>query len=770
MLPPTLPQPHPFFAALVPSAFSAVRLTTAVALMIGVALPGIALAQGGSGALHADAVGEGILQSAESEDTPVAFEADGVSYDSDADTITASGDVILRRDGQEVRADAVTWNRETGLIEASGNIRLTDEGGNTLYAPRLELTDELRAGAMEHLLLVMAEGGRLAANRGVRADDGSVELFSAAYSGCAVVDPEGCDKKPSWRVIADRVIYDPELKLIRFRNARLELFGLPLIPLPGLSATTDGRANSGFLIPTFGVSRSNGVEVEGTYYLRLGRNRDLSLSAFAFTEAPPMARARYRALTESGAYQVTGYITHSERIAIGPGNPLDPQSKDLRGYLEANGRFQLSPEWSVTASGRYASDRTFLRRYDISRDDRLRSMIDVERIGDRSFLSIAGWATQTMRINDRQSEVPIALPAVDYRLRLTDPLAGGRVELQANSLAITRQDGQDTQRVFAGARWDMRRLTRMGQEVVFTALVRGDLYHSNENGLTRTLIYRGDPGWKTRGVALGAVDVKWPLIGQAFGGTQVLTPRVQLVATPKIRNLAVPNEDARAIDLEDSNLFALNRFPGYDRIEDGVRFTYGFDWQLDRPGWRIKTTVGQSYRLSDKPGLLPTGTGLDSRFSDVVGRTEVHFRDFLKLTHRYRLDKDNLVIRRNEFDAAIGTKDTYAEVGYLRLNRNIAAGLEDLQDREELRLSGRVAFARYWSLFGSGVFNLTNRDEDPTLGSDGFEPLRTRLGVAYQDDCLEIGVTWRRDYASSGDAQRGNTFQVYFGLKNLGIR
>jgi LPS-assembly protein len=93
-----------------------------------------------------------------------------------------------------------------------------------------------------------------------------------------------------------------------------------------------------------------------------------------------------------------------------------------------------------------------------------------------------------------------------------------------------------------------------------------------------------------------------------------------------------------------------------------------------------------------------------------------------------------------------------------------------LQDREELRAAARVAFRTYWSVFGSGVFNLTNRDEDPTLGSDGFQPIRTRLGVAYEDDCLEMGLTWRRDYLDTGDAQRGDTFRVYFALRNLGFR
>jgi LPS-assembly protein len=295
------------------------------------------------------------------------------------------------------------------------------------------------------------------------------------------------------------------------------------------------------------------------------------------------------------------------------------------------------------------------------------------------------------------------------------------------------------------------------------------VYHSDENDLTATAIYRGNPGWQARGVALAAVDVKWPLVGEIFGGTQVFTPRFQVVASPSIKNLEVPNEDARAIDLEDSNLFALNRFPGYDRIEDGARFTYGLDWQFQRTNLKIKTTIGQSYRLTSEPTLLPDGTGLSDRVSDFVGRTEIRYKDFLKITHRFRLDKDNFAVRRNEFDLTVGSSDTYFEAGYLRLNRDIDASIEDLQDREELRVAGRVAFKKYWSLFGSAVVNLTNKEEDPTLTSDGFAPLRTRLGVAYSDDCLELSLTWRRDYVANGDAARGDTFQIHFALKNLGF-
>ncbi len=701
----------------------------------------------------------------------VDFEANEIRYDEGSDTVTAQGDVILEAGDQSVRAERVVWNRMSGEIVAEGSIRFVDADGNQLFTERLVLTDRLEAAAMSNLLLVFREGSRLAANEARRNEEGDIALDKAAFSTCSVINEDGCPKSPSWRVTAERVYYDRQTQRIRFRGAYLELFGTRLLPLPGLSIRADGSADSGFFIPEIELTASNGVAISDSFYWRMAENRDLELTGYIYTATAPMVSAKYRQLTDNGAFQITGYATYGSRLPLtANGEPNGTSRNDIRGYIAGNGRFQFNENLSLSGSLRYASDRTFLRRYDISRDDRIRSTVALENIDDSSYLSVAGWATQLLLVNQDQGQVPIALPLIDYRKRLADPVLGGTVELQGNTLAITRTDGQDTQRAFARAQWNLRKITPLGQEVSFTALVRGDVYHSDQNDLTSTALYAGTEGWQTRGVAMGAIDIKWPLIGEFMGGTQTITPRVQFVAAPSIRNLAIPNEDARAIDLEDSNLFALNRFPGYDRVEDGARMTYGADWQLNFPGWRISSTIGQSYRLSNEPVLFPDGTGLTERFSDFVGRTEVRYRDFLKLVHRFRLDKDNLTIRRAEVDATLGSDRTYVELGYLRLNRNIQQDFEDLQDREELRLAGRIAFANYWSVFGSAVVNLTDAAEDPTNASDGFEPLRTRLGIAYADDCLEMGFTWRRDYIELADARSGNSFQLYFSLRNLSFR
>ena len=699
-------------------------------------------------------------------DDQVQFSANTLEYDTDTDVVTASGEVRMARQGERLRADKVVWERKTGKVTASGDIAVTNVNGDIAYGDSIELTDTLRDGAVDNMLIVLKRGGRIAAERGTRAEDGTATVFQAAYTPCAVVDSTGCPKDPSWKITAVKVTYRPERNRIYYTGGKFHLFGLPPVPLPSFSHSFDGANDSGVLQPTVRLNRVNGFEVAVPYYLALGPNRGLTLTPHVFTDVLPMMQVNYRELSERGAFSVGGYATVSRRSDDFNSGTNDT-SQAFRGYVDGTGRFQFTPEWSLSGSLRLVTDRTFLRRYDISNDDRLRTTLALERVDADSYFSLAGWAVQTLRIDGHQGQQPVVLPEFDYRRIFRDSLLGGNIQVQANTLALSRSEGQDTQRAFASIRWDLRQLTRWGQEVTFTAFGRADAYNTNGILPSTTPLYTGVEGFHGRAIGALAVDVQWPFVGELFGGTQRLTPRLQFVASPKIANLDIPNEDARAVDLEDSNLFALNRFSGYDRWEDSSRVTYGAQWALTLPKTTIDSVVGQSYRLNERPSILPPGTGLSDRFSDVVGRTEVRYDDLVSLIARYRLDKSDLALRRTEVDATVGSRATYALVGYLRLDRNIA-GLEDLRDREEIRLGGRVQFTRFWSAFASTVVDLTDRDEDALSLADGFDPLRHRIGVQYQDDCLTLGFTFKREYQSFGDARSGNSYLLTLAFKNLG--
>ncbi len=701
-------------------------------------------------------------------DDQVQFSAAELEYLNDSDTVIATGDVRMYRSGDRLRADKVTWNRKTGKVFATGSIVVVNPGGDTAYGDSIELTDSLKDGVVDNMLVVLERGGRLAARRGTRALDETVTLEDAAYTPCAVTTSTGCPKEPSWKITAVQVVYRPDKNRIYYKSAQINLFGLPTLPLPNFSHPAGGENDSGLLSPTFRYNGVNGFEFAQPYFFAFGPNRALTITPRVYSAVLPMLQADYSALGSKGAFKAGAYATVTRRSDDLLTTTPTSTEQAFRGYLDGVARYQLDPNWSISGSLRLTTDRTFLRRYDISNDDRLRTTAKVERIDAVSFFSAAGWFVQTLRDNDRQGLQPIALPEIDYRRRVNEGLLGGKFEFELNTLAITRSAGQDTQRAFASAQWDLRKLTPWGQEVTFTAYVRGDMYNASNTLATTVASYRGDEGFQTRAMGAFAIDVKYPLIGSFLGGTQRLTPRFQIVAAPKTENLGIPNEDSRAVDLEDSNLFALNRFAGYDRFEDSSRVTYGVDWAVDLPGFSMNTTVGQSYRLDNRSSLFPQGTGLSDRTSDIVGRTELRFRDFVSITHRYRLDKDSFAVRRNEIDATIGSRSTYVLLGYLRLNRDIGTTLEDLQDREEARVAGRIQFARFWSAFGSVVIDLTDRAEDPLSLSNGFSPVRHRIGVTYEDDCLRLGLTWRRNYEDTGDARAGNSFLFSLAFKNLG--
>ncbi len=690
------------------------------------------------------------------------FAADSLAYDDNADIVTATGNVLIVREGYRLRANEVAYNRKTGFVEARGNVIVIDPGGNQAFGDKVNVSDSLRDAAIENILVVLQDGGRLAARNGTRINGVSV-LNRAVYSPCDITGEDGCPRAPVWQIKAVKVVHNPAKHRLVYKDAYFELFGLPILYLPRFSHP-DGKSGNtaGLLVPDVQYSRSLGAELSVPYYVPLTPSSDLTITPSIYSQVNPALSAEYRRLTAKGPIRIGAVATVA---------PIPNSSKvgdEFRGYFYANGQLQHSSDWRSTFGLRYATDDTFPRRYDISRDVVLRNYYELEHFASDSYLSVAGWAFQTLRVGDRQGLQPVALPLVDFQW---DPeldllSLGGRLQVRANTVALTRTSGEDTRRALASVRYDLTRLTTLGQRVTFTALGRGDLYNVDNSAAATLASYAGRNGFQGRGLGAVAVDVEWPFAGPAFGGLQTFTPRVQLVASTSGRNNVIPNEDSRSVDLEDTNLFDINRFPGYDRWEGGPRITYGGRWTLDRPGLSIIAEAGQSYRLDDKQSIFPNGTGLNDRLSDYVGRTTVRFGRLVDFTHRWRLDKDNFAIRRNEIDATVGGRRTFAEIGYSRLNRDIA--IEDLPDREEVRAGGRVQLTRFWSVFGSVILDLTSRSDDPLSIADGFDPIRHRIGIAYEDECLEFGVTWKRDYTQVQDVRRGNSFLLKLALKNLG--
>ncbi len=308
------------------------------------------------------------------------FAADALDYSEDEQVVTATGHVAINRDRYALTADTVIYNRTSGQVEARGNVTTTDPQGNKAYGDRVIVTESLRDGAIDNILLVLADGGRLAARSGVRVNGVSV-LNQAIYSPCHVEGSDGCPKQPVWSIKAVRITHDPVKHRISYRDARLEILGKPILFLPAFSHPdgSSGRA-SGLLVPEIEIRNTIGFGVGVPYHFDLGPDRDLTVKPWVFTEVKPALDIRARQLFAAGPVQLHAYFTYGDVIDYAPdGVTTVDRGQRPRGYFELNGQLQHDAEWRSTFLVRLSSDDTFDRRYGLDYDDSLRSTYNLER-------------------------------------------------------------------------------------------------------------------------------------------------------------------------------------------------------------------------------------------------------------------------------------------------------------------------------------------------------------------------------------------------------
>lgn len=706
------------------------------------------------------------------------FEADRLSYDDKAGIVTATGMVHITRKGQTLIADEVVYDRNSGQVTARGHVRLTDDKGNVATANEMQLTEELHDGIIENMLLVLHDGSRLAARTGARQGQ-TDRIDHGVYSPCSL-----CSKgkeRPIWRIKAVRVTLDNNKKRVFYRDAYLEFFNVPLLYFPAFShPSPDSARATGFLKPEIKSSQNLGFSLAAPYYIPFTPWRDITLTPTIYTNERPALgieyRERIRGFLGDGTLRIGGTATYVRERDV---NNVSTGDDIGRGFAFVDATLQHGPQWRSSLTINASSDDTFLRRYDISTNDTLRSRYTLERFGTDSYFSFEMLGFQPLRLGRTQGLVPNDLPSFTYWWRSTPLIFGGRLTVTANTASIFRTSGADSQRASLTLNYDIPWISPNGLIWNFTQQLRGDVYYQTSSALQDTLsaAYLGSDGVQTRFLPFGAIKVSWPLVGTALGGQQILEPILQLVVSPTDDKFGlIANEDSRVIDLDETNLFSLNRFPGYDRSDGGTRITYGLHWtlDLDRPGlfhhFGISTEVGQSYRTSRTSINFPVGTGLSNQVSDIVGRTSLHFAERFSLVHRFRLDHDGLVLRRNELDGIYDDKRFHVSIGYSNLNRGVGINstsassltnvlaIEDIQDRQEIRGSARVRLTEKWSIIGSSIYDITGN----------AQPIRNSVGLLYTDDCFAIGFNWRRNYTQDRDFTRGSTFLFTIALRHLG--
>ncbi|WP_431281727.1 LPS-assembly protein LptD [Humitalea sp. 24SJ18S-53] len=687
---------------------------------------------------------------------PVTFTADTVEYDQENNIVSAAGSVEAWQGERILRADRFTYNRNTGVATAEGNIQLLEADGQVLFADRVELQAGMRDGVVEGMRAYMLQNGRMVANGARRSGNGQIlDMARIIYSPCdlCVDNPEA---PPAWQVRARTATRDLNDMRIRFTDATLQVAGWPIAYTPYLSVPDPSiPRQSGFLSPSVGTSKFLGPFIETPYYWAIDGASDLTISPLISADQDPNLGLEYRRRFNNG------YIEGSGSLGYFNGNDSDGET-GFAGHIFSRGRFALNETWRYGFDLNRATSDEYLQTFRYGSRRVLPTTAFTEGFwGTEAYARVDARAYQGLRTTDDIAQIPSVLPNVYYEQVLAADSMGGRLSYDLGGYAVMRDVGTSSRRLASRVSYDLPRQGIFGDQIMFR--VRGDgLGHwaekldeppNNVVGLNNAS--------EATGNVRAAIDWRLPMVRSAGEyGRQVIEPRVQMVTGPQTGSqINIANEDSLNFEFTDSNLFALNRFIGRDRQEGGSRVDAALRgaWYFPNGGM-LEALGGRSFSAQNNPAF-PEYSGLAGRSSDWVGRIRAQPVPWLDLVARTRLDKDTLEGVYSELTASVGLGPAAVYGGYLFTPPN--QYITPVQTRREVQagVSGRVNENWRSSVFGRYDVQLN-------------EPVSIGAALTYEDECLILDARYVRSYAvtnSTGAAQPGDQVLLFrIGLKTVG--
>ncbi|MBV9511908.1 MAG: LPS-assembly protein LptD [Caulobacteraceae bacterium] len=708
------------------------------------------------------------------------IEADNLIRDDKNNIWIARGEVEARYQGHVIRGDEVIYRVGPGTVTVNGHGQLINPNGTVLMADHLTLDDKLRAGFARGFSTIEPHNIRFAADVAIRRSTEVNELDRAVFTPCNVCASDGRSVTPTWSIQASKVIEDHTKHIVYYRNAVIQVKGIPVLYAPVFwHPDPEAKRVSGLLMPEAEISKDRGFSYQQSYYWAISPSQELYITPQINTKVNPLLDMEYRERFYSGQIDIRGGYTYEQDF-----NSNGHRFGDLtsRSYILADGSFNLNNYWSWGFTADRASDRYIFQKYDVQNvyeyqsqytalSQQLLSQIHATRQDVNSYLSISTLSFQGLSSSDINGTYPLVAPLVEAHYEPRGAILGGRLQMTASGVLLNQslqlnptsvsptdltEPGIDSRRATGEINWLRTFILGNGMRLDPFLDVREDFYDVND---------RAAPGgFKTygRNVSNLGLDFSWPFMRQSGGATVVLEPLAQLLIAPQAdNNPNIPNEDSQAFNFDETNLFSINRFAGYDLVDGGERLNLAgratVDWG---DGENAQLMIGKVLRahplapvvqpLAGRTSIYPVNTGLNATSSDWVVAANTTPFPGVSFFGRGLLN-NNANIESQEYGVDLAYDNAR---GYLRY------------DSDNTQPGGRIS-----NIEAAGDFFVTEHWGFSLVGVRDLEVQEWRLqdlGLIYRNECIRVEVVYQQQGTINGALGKSDAVYLRLTLATLG--
>ncbi|HPD60588.1 MAG TPA: LPS assembly protein LptD [Thermodesulfobacteriota bacterium] len=289
--------------------------------------------------------------------TPVYLIADTMSYNNETRVYTARGNVVIKQLDQTLKADYVEYNYNTQVARANGHVVYREEGGDNLVCNYFEINMRTKEG--------FAKEGKVFYQRdNVYLNGSNIEKLGEKQYRVTDGEITTCDgKRPAWKFKCKKVDITVE-GLAKAKDATFKIKEIPVAYFPYLAYPALVKRQSGFLVPSFGTSSTEGIKLDNAYYWAISPNTDATFYLDVATKKGVGVGGEYRYITsETGRGRFYGYfIEEQDSYQEEKYSHLLDREKD-RWNIVYEGKKDFDPTFFARAKVDTVSDRQFYHDY-----------------------------------------------------------------------------------------------------------------------------------------------------------------------------------------------------------------------------------------------------------------------------------------------------------------------------------------------------------------------------------------------------------------------
>lgn len=706
---------------------------------------------------------------------PLYLQGDQLIYDTKGNRVIARGNVEIFYDDNQLTADEVIYDQGASTLNAVGNVVLKEKNGNIVRAERYTLTDDFRDGFVQSLSVVSKDESRITAERAERREGNVTQFSNATFTACK----SESGMPPLWCIGAGKITHDQAGQTVYYQDAQFKLFGQPVFYLPYFEHPDPTvKRRSGFLAPSYSNSGDLGYAVEVPYYFALAPNYDFTFHPAYLSKQGVLYQGVWRHKFDGGQYIVKAAGIDQDGSNLSGSKATNESLDGFRGSVATKGEYSISSWWKAGWDATIESDDTFRRYYKLDNilvTDRVNTAY-VTGQSERSYLGANLYHFGGLLTNDTPQSESYVHPIIDYNYVFNQPVLGGELRWDSNAMSFTRRDAgalqsdQSINKLTTELKWRRRLTDQFGITYTPFGELRGDVYQLNNYTDAVTGLMVSDDSI-TRGRATGGITVAYPWVANSQVGSHVVEPIGQIVTRQDAvsqRNL--PDEDAKSLVFDDTNLFESDKFSGFDRLETGTRVNAGLQYTFQaNSGGFVRLLAGESFHIKGDnafadPGRDPDGgfvhsptSGLETDRSDYVLGLYIAPIDTFRFLSQSRFDEQSGNLRREDLSARFSYGPITAQTTYTYTAADPTRGLEisqqDIIAQMGLQLTDR------WSVSGGMRYDI-----------DAENRLMDSVQVRYLDECFMLSATYEETFITdrTREIEPDRTVMLRFELKHLG--